>query len=96
MVTLTALANDTGNSLPNFSIDEGNAATPQTSSPQFSENKLSLGLNGTLPNILQFISDAQTLKRYNKITSIAISNDQSGSLQANIEMEIFYKKAGAK
>lgn len=92
MVTLSALASDTGNSLPNFSINASNTTAQKNSSSQFGQKQLTLGLTGTLPNILKFIDSAQSLKRYNKITSIAISNDQTGNLQANILMDIYYKK----
>jgi len=92
MVTLDALARQTSNNLPNFSVA---AETKDTkTSGRIAKKTLDITLEGSFANVLNFIQKAENLQRFNQINSLSISTSTNAenNISANLTLSIFYQK----
>lgn len=90
MVSLDALARQTSNILPSFSVSKED---PTETSGRIAKRNIEITLGGTFANILDFIQKAENLQRFNQIDSISLNAcPQTGNINTTIKLFIFYKK----
>ena len=92
MVTLDALARETSNNLPNFSVASETGDTK--TSGRIAKKTLDITLEGSFANILNFIQKAENLQRLNQINSLSISSSSKteNNISVNLTLSIFYQK----
>ncbi len=90
MVTLDALAKQTSNSLPKFSVSEEEETA---ASGRVATKKIDISLEGSFSNILYFIQKIENLQRFNQIQSFSFNAcPKTGNITSNLILNIFYKK----
>jgi Tfp pilus assembly protein PilO len=91
MLSLEAVAKDTGTTLPEVSINEpANDAT--TGLPVGVSNVVfEITVKGKYAQVLKFIQKTERLQRFNQISEVSL-DQQEDSLSASIKLSSFYKK----
>ncbi|MFC1656877.1 type 4a pilus biogenesis protein PilO [Patescibacteria group bacterium] len=95
MVSLDALARETSNRLPEFSVKDENDKKSSTSgtSSRFARKDIEIDLAGNFDTVLDFIQKAENLQRFNQINSLNLSAcPTSGSIDLGLSLYIFYQK----
>ncbi|MFH1749588.1 MAG: type 4a pilus biogenesis protein PilO [bacterium] len=93
MVSLDALARETSNNLPEFSVKEESDKKSEQSTTRFARKNIEIDLAGNFNTVLDFIQKAENLQRFNQINSLNLSVcPTSGSIDLGLSLYIFYQK----
>ncbi len=93
MVSLDALARETSNNLPDFSVKDGDKKKNIKGTTRFSKKNIEISLTGNFDTVLDFIQKAENLQRFNQINSLNLSADSStGIIDLGLSLYTFYKK----